>query len=178
MNSGPKGIAPLQNRQTPTIDPGASFLTGWGRGTPLADQFYSQNPMAGSFSDYLENKLLDLIFGNVAYSIPATLYMAAFTAAPTDAGGGTEVSGGSYARASITNNTTNFPSASGGSKANGTVVSFPAATADWGTVVAIGLYDAASAGNLLAWATLATNKSVANGDTLQVGVGALTATLD
>lgn len=113
--------------------------------------------MAG-FSNYLELKVLDLIFGSTAYSVPGTLYAALFTVAPADDGtGGTEVTGGSYARVSITNNTTNFPNASGGNpstKSNGTAITFPTATADWGTVVAMGFYDASSAGNLIAWSPL------------------------
>lgn len=133
--------------------------------------------MAGSLSDYLENKVLDLIFGGVALTAPA-LHFAAFTAAPSDSGGGTECTGGSYARVNPTNNTTNFPSASGGAKSNGTAITWPTATASWGTVVAIGVYDASTAGNLLAWATLAANKTVDNGDTLQIAVGDFDVTLD
>lgn len=134
--------------------------------------------MPSSFSDYIENKLLDLLFSNAAYSIPGTLYMALFTAAPSDSGGGTEVSGGSYARVAVTNNNTNFPAASGGSKSNGTTITFPTATAAWGTVVAMGIFDASSSGNLLAWATLTTAKTVASGDTPSFAAGALVITLD
>lgn len=113
--------------------------------------------MAISFSDYLEAKVLNYVFGAQAFSAPATIYAALFTAAPTDAGGGTEVTGGSYARVAITNNSTNFPNATGTNpttKQNGTQITFPTATANWGTVVAAGLYDANAAGNLLAWSPL------------------------
>lgn len=134
--------------------------------------------MPSSFSDYIEGKLLDLLFSNAAYSIPGTLYIALFTVAPSDSGGGTEVSGGSYARVAVTNNATNFPAASGGSKSNGTTITFPAATAAWGTVVAMGIFDASSSGNLLAWATLTTAKTVASGDTPSFAAGALVVTLD
>jgi hypothetical protein len=120
--------------------------------------------VAGSYSDYLENKLLDNLFGATAYTVPGTLYVSLFTAAPSDSGGGTEVTGGSYARVAVTNNTTNWPNASGGAKSNGTIITFPTPTANWGTVVAFGIHDAASAGNLLAWATLTTNRTINNGD--------------
>jgi len=133
--------------------------------------------MAGK-SDYLENKVLDFLLGGVSYTPPATVYIALFTAAPTDAGGGTEVSGGGYARVAVTNNTTNFPAASNGSKSNGTTITFPTATADWGTVVAVGIFDAATNGNLLFWANLTTSKTIQNGDTAQFAAGSLTFTED
>lgn len=121
--------------------------------------------MAGSKSDYLENQILDHVLGGGDYTRPATVYVALYTVAPTDSGGGTEVSGGSYARVAVTNNATNWPAASGGSKANGTAIAFPEATADWGTVLAWGIFDAASGGNLLYYGTLAANKTISTGDT-------------
>jgi hypothetical protein len=133
--------------------------------------------MAGK-SDYLENKVLDLLLGAVSYTVPTTVYIALYTAAPTDAGGGTEVSGGGYARVAVTNNTTNFPTASNGSKSNGTTITFPTATADWGTIVAVGIFDASTAGNLLFWANLTASKTVQNGDTAQFASGSLTFTED
>lgn len=136
--------------------------------------------MAGSFSDYLEAKILDEVFGATAFSAPGTLYVALFTAAPSDSGGGTEVTGGSYARVAVTNNTTNWPNATGTSptsKANGTVITFPTATANWGTVVAFGIFDASSGGNLIAWADLNTSRTINSSDTANFGVGSLTITL-
>ena len=136
--------------------------------------------MAGSFSDYLEAKVLDHVFGATSYSAPGTLYIALFTAAPSDSGGGTEVTGGSYARVSVTNYTTNFPNASGTSptsKANGTTITFPTATANWGTVVAFGIFDASSSGNLIAWADLTSNKTIGSGDTASLAVSSLAITL-
>lgn len=134
--------------------------------------------MAGSFSDFLENELLDHVFGAAAYTAPATVYVALYTVAPTDAGGGTEVTGGAYARVAVTNNATNFPAASGGAKSNGTVITFPTATANWGTVVAFAILDAAAGGNFLCWADLAVNKTVNNGDTAEFAVNDLDITLD
>ncbi len=114
--------------------------------------------MAG-ISNYLEAKWLDHTFGNTAYSAPATVYVGLFTVLPVDAGtGGTEVSGGSYARVAVTNNTTNWPNASAGNpttKSNGAIFTFPTATADWGTVVGLGIFDASTSGNLLAFGPLA-----------------------
>ena len=134
--------------------------------------------MAGSKSDYLENKVLDLLLGSVAYAIPATLYLALFTVALGDAGGGTEVAGGSYVRTAIANNLTNFPAAAAGVKRNGTVFAWPTASASWGTVVAVGIFDASTAGNLLFWATLPTAKLVDLGDTLSLPINTLTFTED
>lgn len=131
--------------------------------------------MAGSKSDYLENKILDLIFGGQALTPPTNLYFGLFTVAPSDAGGGTEVTGGSYARVSIANNLTNFPAASGGSKQNAAAVTWPTAGASWGTVVAVGVFDAPTGGNLLYWTTI-TNKIVDSGDTISIPTSGLTVT--
>ena len=135
--------------------------------------------MPGSLSDFAELELLDHLFGNAAYTAPATLYVSLFTAAPTDAGGGTEVTGGSYARVAVTNNATNWPAAAAGAKSNGTVITFPTPSANWGTAVAFGIHDAATSGNLLAWATLASNRVINNGDGApKFAIGDLDITLD
>jgi len=126
--------------------------------------------MAGSKSDYMENKLLDHIFGKGNYT-PPTIYVALFTSAPTDAGGGTEVSGGSYAR--VQTAASDWDAASGGSTANANKITFPEATASWGTVVAFALFDASTAGNMLYWADLTANKTIDSGDTAEFAVGAL-----
>ena len=128
--------------------------------------------MAGK-STYLANKVLDHLLGGTTYTPPSTLYIALFTDAPTDAGGGTEVSGGSYARAAVTNNTTNWPSASNGQKQNANQIAFAQATAAWGTVVAVGIFDAATDGNLLWWANLAAPRTVNSGDQVSFAIGSL-----
>jgi hypothetical protein len=128
--------------------------------------------MAG-LSDYLENIVINHLFRNQAYTPPATIYVGLFTTAPTDAGGGTEVSGGSYARQSVT-----LSAASGGSTSNSADITFPTATADWGTIVAAGIFDASTAGNLLAWNNLTQSKTVNNGDTFRITAGNLTLTVD
>lgn len=109
--------------------------------------------MAGSKSDYLENKQLDHTLRNTAYTSPTTVYAALFTVSPSDGGGGTEVStsGTAYARQAIT-----FGAASGGSISNSVAVNFPTATASYGApVVAVGVFDASSGGNLLYWSNVA-----------------------
>lgn len=119
--------------------------------------------MAGK-SDYLELKILDGVLGGPDFVRPATSYVALYTVAPTDAGGGTEVTGGSYVRVAITNNATNWPAASAGAKSNGVAITFPAPTANWGVIVAFAILDAAAAGNFLYWGLITPNKTVNNGD--------------
>jgi len=112
-------------------------------------------------SDYLENKLVDHSLGTTTFTKPTAVHIALFTVTPTDvAASGTEVTGGSYARQTAT-----FAAASGGSAALTAAVAFPAATADWGTVVAVGIFDAATTGNMLWWGPLTANRTVSNGTT-------------
>lgn len=130
----------------------------------------------GGKSDYLENKVLDEVLGKTDYVAPATVYIALYTATPSDTGGGTEVSGGAYARAAVTNNTTNWPNASGGSKSNGTAITFAQASASWGTIVAFGIFDAVTAGNLLYWGAISPTVAVAASDTASFAIGAIVVT--
>ncbi len=133
--------------------------------------------MAGFLSNYRINKILDHLYGKTTYTAEATTYFALMTAAPTASGGGTEVSGGSYARVAFTNNTSNWPAASGQVKQNGNVVDWGTATANWGTIVGIAEYDASSGGNLLSYAPLTTSRAVNNGESFSGPVGAGTYTL-
>jgi hypothetical protein len=121
--------------------------------------------MAG-LSDYMENLIGSLILRTQVATKPAAVWVGLFTAAPTDAGGGTEVSGGSYARVQVAQADAqwNAPSAGNGLFSNVNDITFPAPTANWGTIVAFGIFDANTAGNLLIWNTLTTNKTVNNGD--------------
>ena len=140
--------------------------------------------MAGSASDFLEKKILDVYFGATAYAAPATLYIALFTDTNTttqrDAGTVTEVSGGSYARVAVTNNTTNWPNASGttATKASGAAFTFPTPTGSWGTVTAFGIYDASTSGNLLVWGDLTATQTISTGNTVSFASGAISITLD
>jgi hypothetical protein len=130
-----------------------------------------------ALSDFLENKVLDQLFGATAYTAPATLHFALFTTAPSDSGGGVEVSGNAYTRAAFSNTTSNWPSATGGSKSNNAQITFPAATGSWGSVVGIGIFDAASGGNLLFWTTIP-SRSVVSGDVPRFAAGGVTITLN
>jgi hypothetical protein len=126
------------------------------------------------FSTYLENKIIDHILRNQSYTPPATVYLALFTA---DNGleEGTitgEVSGGSYARQSVT-----LSAASGGASSNTADITFPTATADWGTITHVALMDAASGGNVLMHSALDASKTVNNGDTFKINAGDLDITV-
>lgn len=130
--------------------------------------------MAG-FSDYLEDKVLDHVFGGSSYTAPGTLYVGLYTAAPSDSGGGTEVSGGSYARKSMPAMTVSGTSPT--EATNGAAVEFITATGSWGTVTHVGVFDAASSGNLMAWAALTASKTVSSGDVFRFDAGDLDITL-
>lgn len=128
-----------------------------------------------ALSDYLENKLIDFLLRAQTFSAPATVYVALFTAAPTDAGGGTEVTGGSYARVAVSSalanwagtqsaGSTSASSGTGGTTSNNGSITFPAPTGNWGSVTSFGLFDAATSGNLLIYANLTTGKTINSGD--------------
>lgn len=125
-----------------------------------------------SFTNFLENELLDHVFRNAAYTQPTTVYLALFTVAPTDAGGGTEVSGNGYARQAVT-----FGAASGGAIANTSAVQFTASGGNFGDVVAVAYFDALTTGNMLAWDGI-TTATINDGDTLSFPIGDLDITLD
>ena len=129
--------------------------------------------MAG-FSDYLEDKVLDHVFGGTAYTAPTTLYVALYTVAPDDTGGGTEVSGGAYVRQTAT---FTVSGTSPTTATNAAAIEYPTATANYGTVVAVGVLDASSAGNLLAYANLDASKVVSSGDVFRFDAGDLDITL-
>ena len=126
------------------------------------------------FSDYLEDKVLDHVFGGNDFTATTPLYAALYTVAPSDTGGGTEVSGGAYARqtAAFTVSGTNPTTAS-----NTAAIEYPTATANYGTVVAVGILDASSGGNLLAYSTLDASKVVSSGDVFRFNAGDLDITL-
>jgi len=128
-----------------------------------------------AMSDYLENKLVDLTLRGQAFTAPATLYFGLHTSATTDAGGGTEVTGGSYARKAVTASLANFAgtqaaasttasSGTGGVTSNNGVIDFPAPTANWGTVTHWSVWDASTSGNMLYHGALTTSKTINNGD--------------
>jgi hypothetical protein len=124
------------------------------------------------FSNYLENALINAVLRATTYTSPATVYVSLWTTDPTDAGSGNEVSGGSYARTSVP-----FGAPSNGVTSNNADVSFPQATASWGTVGWIGLNDASTSGNLLFHTPLDTSKTIDSGDIFKIASGSLTVTL-
>lgn len=134
--------------------------------------------MAG-FSDYLETLLLNLIFRTQTATKPSAVYIALFTAAPSDSGGGTEVSGGSYARQQVTQADAqwNAPTTAGLID-NVNAITFPTATGSWGTVTHVGIFDASTSGNLLMWGALTVSKTVGSGDLFRFNAGDLDITLD
>lgn len=127
----------------------------------------------GAFTDYLEDKLLDHTLRNVAYTPPTTIYVGLFTSAPGETGGGTEVSGGDYARQAAT-----FDAAANGQTSNSADIVFPVATADWGTITHIALFDADTAGNMLYYGALSVSKIIQVGDQFIIKAGNLTISLD
>ena len=138
--------------------------------------------MASNIGNSLVQSLLNAAFGGVTYTPPANIFVALFTVTPTSltAGtGGTEVTGGSYARLSVTNNTTNFPSISGTTrvKTTGANITFATPSATWGTVTAFAFYDASTAGNYLGGGDLTTSKTINSGDTVTFNTGNLTLTV-
>jgi hypothetical protein len=84
-----------------------------------------------------------------------------------------EVSGGGYARVAVANNTTNFPATSNDTKSNGTDITFPIATADWGQIALVTIWDASTGGNAWFWATLLVFRDVLSGDQLRIPAGQL-----
>lgn len=131
--------------------------------------------LTGGCSDYLSNKLIDFIFRGQSFTFPATLYAALFTAAPGNAGGGTEVGGGvGYARVAIAGSLANWSgtqsagsttasTGTGGQISNNNAITFGTPSGSWGTVAWVGYYDASSGGNLIFWAALAAPKTVSPG---------------
>jgi len=123
-------------------------------------------------SNFLENALINATLRNTTYTSVATVYVSLWTSDPTDAGSGTEVSGGSYARTAVT-----FGAPSNGASLNSADVTFPTATASWGTVGWIGINDAATSGNLLYHTALDTAKAIDTGDIFKISTGNLSVTL-
>lgn len=127
-----------------------------------------------ALSNYAEKLLLDFAMTSGSATRPTAWYVALYTAAPDDTGGGTEVSTGGYARQSVTFAAASSP---GGTTSNNNVVSFTASGAGYGTVSHIGIFDNVSGGNLLWHGSMTASKTVADGDTLEFSVGNIDLTL-
>lgn len=128
-------------------------------------------------TNFAESKLLNHILGKAAYTMPTTVYVGLFTAAPDDTGGGTEVSGFGYARQAITS--TMSSSSNGSQSTNADIIRFgPASGADWGTITHCALFDALSGGNMLMWSALDASVFVGDGNAFEFDVASLVAELD
>lgn len=123
-------------------------------------------------SNYLENALINGTLRATTYTAPTTVYVGLYTSNPMDDNSGTEVSGGSYSRTSVT-----FGAPSNGVTTNSAAVEFPQATADWGTVGWIGILDASTSGNLLYHTPLDISKVISSGDIFKIAIGSLSVTL-
>lgn len=127
-----------------------------------------------SLSNTFETHTLQYLFTAASVTRPTAWYVALFTSNPAEDASGTEVStsGTAYARQSAT-----F-TVSGNEATNSAAIEFPTATASYGTVTHIGVFDAASAGNLIAYAALTTSKAIDTGDVLRLPANDLDITMD
>lgn len=143
---------------------------------------------AQAFSDYVENKLADLLVRGQAFTAPATVYVGLSTTACSDSSFGTEVSGGSYARVAVTSSLANWAgtqsagsttasSGTGGQTSNNAAINFPTPSAGWGTVTYWFLADASTSGNLLICDDLTVSKTINTGDTVSFAIASLTVTV-
>ena len=127
-----------------------------------------------ALSDYAEKLLLDWMMTAGAATRPTAWYVALYTAAPSDAGGGTEVSGSGYARKAVTFAAASTPA---GTTSNTSAVTFTAAGGNWGAVSHIGIHTAVTGGSLLWHGAMTATKTIADGDTLEFAVGNIDLTL-
>lgn len=142
-----------------------------------------------ALSDYLENKLIDHVMRGQAYTAPTTLHCALLTAAPGEAGGGTEVSGGGYGRVAVAASLANWAGTQGagttvassgasGTTSNNVAISFPTPSAGWGTVSHAAVYDAPTGGNLLWYSALGVSKTINSGDSVSFPAGTFSLQID
>ena len=130
----------------------------------------------GGFSNYWENKILDHIFGKGSYT-PPTIYVGLSTADPTDDGSGlAEPSGNAYTR--VQTSASNWNAASNGALDNTGNITFAQSTGSWGTITHFALFDAAAAGNMLAYGALSQSKAIGESDTARFEAGDLHISLD
>lgn len=127
-----------------------------------------------ALSDHAENLILNFLMTSGTATRPTAWYVALYTVAPSDAGGGTEVSGNGYSRQTVAWDTA---TGTGGTTDNTGAVSFTASGGNFGEIVAIGIHDASSGGNLLWHGALSANKTVNDGDTLEFAAGAIDLTI-
>lgn len=147
-----------------------------------------QQAQAQALSDYVENKVIDSLLRNQTFPTIANTYIGLSTAACSDSGFGTEVSGGSYARVAVASSLANWAgtqsagsttasSGTGGQTSNNAAITFPTPSAGWGTVTHWFIADASTAGNILVCAALTVSKTINSGDSVSFAIAALTVTL-
>ena len=125
-----------------------------------------------SFSNTFETTVLTWVFTTGSATRPTAWHIALYTSAPSDTGGGTEVSGGGYGRKAVTFTIL------GNTASNNAAIEWDTATSSFGTVTHVGVFDAASGGNLIAYAALTTSKTIDTGDVFRLPSGDLDITLD
>jgi len=129
-----------------------------------------------SFSDYTENLVLTWLFTTSSATRPTAWYVGLFTGAPSDSGGGTEVSGNGYAR--VATGTMSVSGTTPTTATNGSAIEFAAASGgNWGTITHAAIFDASSGGNLIAWGALTTSRTINDGDVFRIPAGSLDVTL-
>ena len=125
-----------------------------------------------SLSNTFETTTLQWLFTNTSVTRPTSWHLALYTVAPGEGGGGTECSGTSYARQSFT------MTVSGDTATNAANIEYAVAGSSWGTLVAVGVFDAATSGNLIAYGNLTASKTIDTGDVFRVPAGDLDITLN
>jgi hypothetical protein len=141
-----------------------------------------------AFTNHAENALIDHLFRNQSLTLPASWHVALFTAAPSDTGGGTEITGNAYARVAVSRSltawsgtqaaaSTTASTGTGGRTGNNAAVTFPTPTGSWGTITHFAIFDAATGGNMWVHGALATSKTVGSGDPVEFAADALGITL-
>ena len=179
----------------------ASLLSGLGSIVGTAPAVAGAAAIAGSLAlapsdaradaigNATENSLIDWFLRGQTYTPPATVYIQLATAAGSDAACGTEVSGGSYARASIASSLTNWAgtqsagsttasSGTGGTTSNNIAVNFATPSAGWGNVVEFCGMSALTGGVLLFRNALTVAKTINSGDTVSFPIGSITFQID
>jgi len=129
--------------------------------------------MADNLTNYLENALVNHVFRNTELTSPAAVYIGLTTSDPGETGSvAGEISGNAYVRQAIT-----FGAPSDGSITTTALIEFPVATGDWGTISHIGIFDAESSGNMLAYGALSVAKDILTDDQFKIQIGDLTLSL-
>ena len=154
--------------------------------SPVAQ--FAPSAQAQAFTDSAENAVADAVLRGQALGAPATFYVALDTTACSDSAAGTEVTGGSYARVAVTSSLTNWSgtqsagsttasSGTGGQVSNNIAITFPAPTANWGTVSHFRLVSASTGGTTWFCQALTASKTVNSGDAApSFAIGAMTFT--